>query len=86
MIPPAHPSVSVPALATGNQIDGGFYKGFFRSLLEATIQGFACMRSQVGQEAETGSSSRWLRLHRSRRCRATEALHSASTTPIPHSM
>jgi hypothetical protein len=33
MIPPAHPPVSVPALASGNQIDGGFCKGFFRSLL-----------------------------------------------------
>jgi hypothetical protein len=35
MIPPAHPTASlcVPALVTGNQIDGGFYKGFFRSLL-----------------------------------------------------
>jgi hypothetical protein len=33
MIPPTHPPVSVPALASGNQIDGGFYKGFFRSLL-----------------------------------------------------
>jgi hypothetical protein len=35
MIPPAHPPVSVPALASGNQIDGGFCKGFFRSLLGA---------------------------------------------------
>src|SRR4051812_29188225 len=36
MIPPAHPTASLcmPALVTGNQIDGGFYKGFFRSLLE----------------------------------------------------
>src|SRR5690242_12148200 len=34
MIPPTHPPVSVPALASGNQIDGGFYKGFFRSLLK----------------------------------------------------
>src|SRR4051812_4079316 len=35
MIPPAHPtaSLSVPALTSGNQIDGGFYKGFFRSLI-----------------------------------------------------
>jgi hypothetical protein len=33
MILPAHPPVSVPALVTGNQIDDGFYKGFFRSLL-----------------------------------------------------
>jgi len=24
----------VPALVTENQIDGGFYKGFFRSLLK----------------------------------------------------
>jgi hypothetical protein len=36
MILPAHPtaSLSVPALASGNQIDGGFCKGFFRSLLK----------------------------------------------------
>src|SRR4051812_48830942 len=42
MIPPAHPTTSlcVPALVTGNQIDGGFYKGFFRSLLEVA-GGFA---------------------------------------------
>jgi hypothetical protein len=35
MILPAHPtaSLSVPALASGNQIDGGFCEGFFRSLL-----------------------------------------------------
>src|SRR3954452_15108219 len=35
MILPAHPtaSLSVPALASGNQIDDGFCKGFFRSLL-----------------------------------------------------
>src|SRR3954466_11707505 len=26
-------SLSMPALASGNQINGGFYKGFFRSLL-----------------------------------------------------
>jgi hypothetical protein len=32
-IHPAHPPVSVPALASGNQIDGGYYKGFFRNLL-----------------------------------------------------
>src|SRR4051794_31647827 len=38
MIPPAHPtaSLSVPALASGNQNDRGFYKGFFRSLLSPT--------------------------------------------------
>src|SRR3954470_5575602 len=37
MILPAHPtaSLSVPALASGNQIDDGFCKGFFRSLLIA---------------------------------------------------
>src|SRR5689334_16662216 len=33
MIPPTHPPLPVPALASGNQIDGGFYKRFFRSLL-----------------------------------------------------
>jgi hypothetical protein len=33
MIPSTHPPVSVLALVTGNQIDGGFYKEFFRSLL-----------------------------------------------------
>ena len=37
MIPPAHPPVSVPALDTGNQIDRGFYKGFFRSLFQWSI-------------------------------------------------
>src|SRR5215216_2578757 len=30
-------SLSMPALASGNQINGGFYKGFFRSLLSSTI-------------------------------------------------
>src|SRR3954453_21347936 len=36
MISPTHPpvSLSMPALVTGNQNDGGFYKGFFRSLLK----------------------------------------------------
>jgi len=40
MIPPAHPTASlcVPALVTGNQIDGGFYKGFFRSLLKLFLE------------------------------------------------
>src|SRR3954451_9374945 len=35
MIPPAHltASLSVTALASGNQIDGGCFQGFFRSLL-----------------------------------------------------
>ena len=33
----ASASLSVPALVTGNQIDGGFYKGFFRSLLRAFV-------------------------------------------------
>jgi hypothetical protein len=35
MISPTHPpvSLSMPALVTGTQNDGGFYKEFFRSLL-----------------------------------------------------
>jgi hypothetical protein len=27
----------MPALASGNQINGGFYKGFFRSLLSGFL-------------------------------------------------
>src|SRR3954452_14982415 len=33
----ASASLSVPALVSGNQIDAGFYKGFFRSLLRVQI-------------------------------------------------
>src|SRR4051812_47124394 len=48
MIPPAHPtaSLSVPALVTGNQNEGGFYKGFFRSLL--VLQLSFCPLTSIG--------------------------------------
>src|SRR5689334_5631612 len=55
MIPPTHPPVSVPALASGNQIDGGLYKGFFRSLLNLLLRNL----EQISKKAKRiGDSQR----------------------------